>query len=795
MASRSLAGRPIRPLRPASLFKLKTSLVCLALGCAQAALAEHIDTPDVDVVDHYEPVPSTDHTRVPLDDLAHRIANTSDTASLLEDQPGVSLYRAGGVSSLPAIHGLADDRIRIKVDGMDLIASCPNHMNPALSYLDPTNVARLSVYSGITPVSIGGDSIGGTIIAETPGPTFAAAGEGSLTKGEIGTFYRSNNQARGGNVSATYASEHFGATYTGSTAKANNYEAGGDFKSSRVTGRTGHELDLDEVGSTAYETNNQSLDLAFKHGQHMLEAKFGLQEMPKQLYPNQRMDLLDNEQKRGNLRYLGEFDWGGLEARAYHEKVDHTMDFGQDKRYWYGAASGGEKGFGNSGNGTPCSPIVFGMVGGCAAGMPMYTEGRTTGATLKADINLTQQDLLRVGAELQQYRLDDWWEASGAMMGPGEFLNINNGERDRAAVFGEWERRHDAHWMTLAGVRFEQVETDADKVHGYNQSTFPTATSGTAMNSQITDAANFNNSDRSQTDHNWDVSLLARYTRDAGFDVEFGLARKVRSPNLYERYTWSTWQMAALMNNTVGDGNGYFGDVNLDPEKAHTLSATFDWHAADRAWQFKATPFYTRVTDYIDAVQWTGNTLTGTASNTLQQDRFTVLRYTNQSARLYGLDLSGKMPLAQTGVGAFGLKGLLNYTDGENRDTGFGLYNIMPLNAKLTLTHRYSGWDNGVEVVMVKSKDDVSDMRNEIKTAGYSLVNLRSSYSWKQIRVDLGVENLFDREYDLPLGGAYLGQGTTMTLPTTPPFGSIPLWGTAVPGMGRSLNVGLTWNF
>ena len=73
-------------------------------------------------------------------DPADAAAATSDTASLLRDVPGVSLYGAGGVSSLPAIHGLADDRLRIKVDGMDLIASCPNHMNPALSYIDPTNV-------------------------------------------------------------------------------------------------------------------------------------------------------------------------------------------------------------------------------------------------------------------------------------------------------------------------------------------------------------------------------------------------------------------------------------------------------------------------------------------------------------------------------------------------------------------------------------------------------------------------------------------------------------------------------
>ncbi len=89
--------------------------------------------------------------------------------------------------------------------------------------------------------------------------------------------------------------------------------------------------------------------------------------------------------------------------------------------------------------------------------------------------------------------------------------------------------------------------------------------------------------DHSKTDNNWDMTVLARYTPDATRDIEFGFAHKTRSPNLHERYTWSTWQMAALMVNWVGDGNGYIGNLDLKPEKANTLSATFDWHAADRS--------------------------------------------------------------------------------------------------------------------------------------------------------------------------------------------------------------------
>lgn len=711
---------------------------------------------------------------------------TSDSASLLRDVPGVSLYGSGGVSSLPSIHGLADDRLRIKVDGMDLISACPNHMNPALSYLDPSQVGTIEVYAGIAPVSVGGDSIGGSIIAETAAPEFAAPGQASLVKGEVGVFYRSNGNARGGNAAATYATESFNISYTGAIAQSDNYDAGGDFKDSLFvagtdpgfTGHPGHTLPLDEVGSTAYDTRNHTLGLAFRGGEHLVEVKFGLQDLPEQLWPNQRMDMLGNDQKRVNLRYLGDLDWGKLEARVYHEDVDHFMDFGADKKYWYKAST-------PTYDGTPCG----GPSASCAAGMPMYTASTNTGAIVKGDINLTQLDLLRVGTEYQRYRLDDWWPASGAGMWPNTFWNVNDGERDRMALFGEWEKQYSPQWLTLAGLRYERVAMDAGDVHGYNLSTFPTAVAASSGN-QTRDAANFNNADHSKTDNNWDMTVLARYTPDATRDIEFGFAHKTRSPNLHERYTWSTWQMAALMVNWAGDGNGYIGNLDLEPEQANTVSATFDWHATDRHWEFKATPYYTHVSDYIDAVQW--NATTNAPSTTLVTDQFTVLKFVNQSARLYGIDLSGKMPLAKNDMGEFGLNGLLNYTKGENRDTGDGLYNIMPLNAKLALTQKRGGWDNAAELVMVSRKDDVSEMRNEMETPGYALVNLRGSYSWKKVRVDFGVENVFDRLYYHPLGGAYLGQGTTMT---TQAVATVPQWGTPVPGMGRSIYTALNIQF
>lgn len=703
-------------------------------------------------------------------DLRRKRTISSDTASLLTEVPGVTLNAAGGISSFPAIHGLADDRVRILLDGMSPVSSCPNHMNPPLSYLDPAQVESIQVWAGLTPVSVGGDSIGGTIAVQSAAPVFAAPGQDTLLQGRVGSSYRSNGDGFRTDAGMTLATSNLSLSYSGAFSTANNYDAGGDFKDFRETGRPGRQLPLDEVGSTAYEVQNHLLGLAVRRGSHLVEAKFGYQEIPHQGYPNQRMDMVDDTERRLLLRYLGDFGWGSLEATAYRETVAHYMNFGEDRQFFYGALPG----------------VV-------APGMPMQTDSTNTGARLQASLNLGAADILRLGGEYQRYRLDDIWPPSPAQLPPGvtfsgmapnPFFNINDGERDRAALFAEWEAHLNPRWLALVGARYKHVRSDAGPVQGYNG-----MFAGYALS-----AAAFNARDRERNDDNFDFTALARHLIDATRTLEFGYAMKTRSPNLYERYSWSQSSMALIMNNFAGDGNGYLGDPELDPEIAHTLSMTFDWHSADRSRGLKVTPYFTHVDDYIDAERCAGSgttmmsALCGGPGNATAREQFVNLQYANASARLYGVDISGYLPLGATALGSFGLEGLVNYTRGENRDTGDDLYNIMPLNARFTLTQQYGSWDNALEWVVVAAKDEVSEVRNEIETSGYALVNLRGSYTRNQVRVDFGAENLFDRNYDLPTGGAYIGQGSTMGINSVP-------WGIAVPGMGRSLYAGVGYSF
>ncbi|MDH5357985.1 MAG: TonB-dependent receptor [Gammaproteobacteria bacterium] len=681
-------------------------------------------------------------------------SSVTDTAQLLDGLPGVSLYGAGGVSSLPALHGLADDRLRIKVDGMDLVSACANHMNPPLSYINPANVDNIQLYAGLSPVSMGGDSIGGTILVESTPPAFAQSPDEVLTKGELGAYYRSNGDVRGGNISTSLATDHLSINYNGSTAKANNYSAGDDFKPAGSAASDRGYLDGDEVGSSSYESNNHSIGVALHQDNHLLQLKLGYQNIPYQGWPNQRMDMVENKSNQVNLMYKVTFDWGLLETALYSEKTHHKMQFGEDKQYLYGTASG----------------------------MPMETEGDNVGFSLKTEITLSEHDLVRLGTDIQQYKLDDYWEASGTgSMSPNTFWNINNGERDRYGLFAEWESAWTTKLSTLAGIRYETVKMDAGDVQGYS-SMFSMA-----------DRVAFNNSGHEKTDDNFDITLLSNYRPSASQTYEIGYAQKTRSPNLYERYSWATHSMAMRMVNLAGDGNGYVGNINLEPEIAHTISATANWHdAAQQNWNVTLTPYLSYVNDYIDTSRCKVNgVMMGgcSAGNQTLTDGFVYLRYQNQSARLYGIDASAyKTFIDSTDIGTLITKANVNYVRGKNRDTGDNLYNIMPLNAKFSIEHNLNRWKNTVEWEVVSAKDDVNAERNEVGTSGYGLLHLRTSYEWKQARFDLGIENVFDRFYSAPLAGAYLGQGMTMS-------GTGVEWGTTVPGVGRSIYAGTTFKF
>ena len=75
-----------------------------------ASAAGDTQLPAVLVEGQAERVETGKPADVPLERVT---ATTSDTATLLRAVPGVSVNAAGGVSGLPSIRGLADDRLLV----------------------------------------------------------------------------------------------------------------------------------------------------------------------------------------------------------------------------------------------------------------------------------------------------------------------------------------------------------------------------------------------------------------------------------------------------------------------------------------------------------------------------------------------------------------------------------------------------------------------------------------------------------------------------------------------------------
>ena len=133
-------------------------------------------------------------------------------------------------------------------------------------------------------MSVGGDSIGGTISVDSPPPEFAASSKTLALRGQAGTSYRSKGTGYGAVLQFAIAGESMSMTYNGSISSADNYTAKGT-SSPREPAVDRGWLDGNEVGSSRYEAQNHVLAFALRQGRHLVDLKLGLQIIPYQGFP------------------------------------------------------------------------------------------------------------------------------------------------------------------------------------------------------------------------------------------------------------------------------------------------------------------------------------------------------------------------------------------------------------------------------------------------------------------------------------------------------------------------------
>lgn len=407
-----------------------------------------------------------------------RVHSVRDSAALLESVPGAAVVRNGSQTGIVQLRGLFGDRVNVLVDGMHITPACPNHMDPPLHYITAAGLASLDVIAGISPVSMGGDSIAGSVIAKSAAPSFGSTAQMEVF-GSLSASASSANRGTQGALTVGTANQQVSLSYTGER------QSGDDLK---FPGGT--------VRASGYELTQHDLTLAAQVAGGTLRLDLGRHESSNAGTPALPMDMVKDNANKIALSYLGELAFGTLEARIYQHDIDHLMD-----NY---------------------------SLRGLSAGMQAPATSKDTGYQVNLSVP-RGTNTYRVGMEYLTNDFDVYSQSSTLSAGSVKD-NIRHARRDRLGLFGEWEAKLSPQWKTLLGVRSDTVKSDAGAVTQLGMMPPPLVKA---------DAASFNAVSRQRTDHHWDLAAQAVYSASAGRDYEFGVARKTRSPNLMERYVWS----------------------------------------------------------------------------------------------------------------------------------------------------------------------------------------------------------------------------------------------------------------
>jgi len=185
--------------------------------CSSLALAEEV-TPVIQV--QGTALESADSVTIKTTEQDYIPA---DAAEVLKSVPGANLNKNGPLTGIAQYRGMFGPRINTQLDGLNIAPAGPNWMDPPLSHIPTSQLENIAVIRGISPVSAGAESIGGTIRATTAKLSYTADGT-VKPLGSISTGYESNNNAYtvGGQVGGSSGSDRFQLN--------GNYDNGQDMK-------------------------------------------------------------------------------------------------------------------------------------------------------------------------------------------------------------------------------------------------------------------------------------------------------------------------------------------------------------------------------------------------------------------------------------------------------------------------------------------------------------------------------------------------------------------------------------
>lgn len=289
-------------------------------------------------------------------------------------------------------------------------------------------------------------------------------------------------------------------------------------------------------------------------------------------------------------------------------------------------------------------------------------------------------------------------------------------KQEQAGLFLETTHQLRDDLSLRTGVRGDLVSTEAQAMTDRQRMQFA--------------SFNGNDADNGSSDHETlSGNLVLEGTLSDRVSWDAGIGRSVRAPGMTELY----------FSFAPAPGGFQLGNPGLDPEVKHEIDLGLTLQNEHHF--LRLSVFAAHVEDYILQTRIGQRDVNGDGSPD------NIRGFRNTDAEFFGGELEG-----ESNMGALVFRGDVAYVQGRNTDEGRDLPEIPPLGGNLSLelpATEGRSWSVETGMRFALRQDRIDQTFPEDETAGFVVFHLAGGIQvTDRIHLKVGVENLFDREYN-----------------------------------------------
>ncbi|WP_103071640.1 TonB-dependent receptor plug domain-containing protein [Aquimarina sediminis] len=227
----------------------------------------------------------------------------------LEKSNRVTMIKRGNYAWEPTLNNMASDRLSVTIDGMQIFGACTDKMDPITSYVDVSNLEKVTIASGQEGTE-NANAIGGGIDLKLPESKYYNTG----LKSSVDLGYETNGNYKTTGADLVYSGNRLYISGDGIYRKSDNYDAGGN----------------QEINYSQFKKYNISLQAGYKLSDHdNIDATFIYDKATDIGYPALPMDVSLAKATIGAIAYTHRSEstfvknW---ETKLYFNTITHIMD-------------------------------------------------------------------------------------------------------------------------------------------------------------------------------------------------------------------------------------------------------------------------------------------------------------------------------------------------------------------------------------------------------------------------------------------------------------------------------------